>query len=187
MNHGMPPYAIGMRLALAASPTIQTLMPDLTAETGLGRRMTLLICPDLINTQNLGAVIRSAAALGVDAMILGERCCDPFFRQSVRVSMGAVFTLPIVRSADLLADLRQLRDRWSVDLVATVLDPAAEPLPQARRSERLGLLLGSEDRGLGEPWLSACRRRVTLPMSRGTDSLNVAAAAAVFLYHFARL
>jgi tRNA G18 (ribose-2'-O)-methylase SpoU len=67
-----------------------------------------------------------------------------------------------------------------------VLDPAAETLTHARRGKRLALLLGSEDRGLGEPWVSVCTRRITLPMSRGTDSLNVAAAAAVFLYHFTR-
>jgi tRNA G18 (ribose-2'-O)-methylase SpoU len=153
--------------------------------------VTLLICPDIINTQNLGAIIRIAAAFGVTALILGPRCCDPFWRQSVRVSMGAVFRVPIVRSADLTADLRRLRKRWGVQLAATVLGPDAEPLDHAARPaspapDRLGLLLGSEAQGLDAATIAACDRRITIPMQAGVDSLNVAAAAAVFLYHFTR-
>jgi tRNA G18 (ribose-2'-O)-methylase SpoU len=151
--------------------------------------MTLLICPDIINTQNMGAIIRIAAAFGVTALILGERCCDPFWRQSIRVSMGAAFALPIARSEDLATDLRRLRKRWGFELIATVLDDSAEKLDQARRPaapkpDRIGLLLGSEAQGLDAAAAGACDRRVTVPMKLGTDSLNVAAAAAVFLYHF---
>ena len=153
------------------------------------RAMTLLICPDIINTQNMGAIIRIAAAFGVTALILGERCCDPFWRQAVRVSMGAAFTVPMVRSADLALDLRRLRQLWGVELIATVLDDGAEHLDQARRPaapkpDRIGLLLGSEAHGLDSVATAACDRRVTIPMKLGTDSLNVAVAAGIFLYHF---
>src|SRR6185503_6108823 len=61
-------------------------------------KLTLVVCPEIANAENMGAMIRIAAAFGADAMIFGERCCNPFWRQSVRVSMGAVFALPLVRS-----------------------------------------------------------------------------------------
>ncbi len=149
-------------------------------------RLTLMICPDISNVENIGAIIRISAAFGADALVLGERCHDPFWRQSVRVSMGAVFHLPIYQSADLRGDLERLRNEWGVELAATVLDGGAEPLASARRRPRFGLLLGGEAQGLGRPFVDACQRRVTIPMHLGTDSLNVAVAAAVFLYHFTR-
>jgi len=90
--------AVGIR---GRSPTIDDVM---ALATPAQRRITLLICPEIEKTDNLGALIRIAAAFGVHAMILGERCCDPFFRQSVRVSMGAAFVLPIVRSDNLARD-----------------------------------------------------------------------------------
>ena len=148
--------------------------------------MTVVVCPEIANSDNMGSIIRISAAFGADAMVLGERCHDPFWRQSVRVSMGAVFTLPLVRSENLLEDLRAMRERWGVELVATVVGEDAEPLASARRPGRLGLLFGNEAQGLSPEHVSACQRRVTIPMKLGTDSLNVAVSAAVFLYHFTR-
>jgi len=72
---------------------------------------TVVVLPEITNTENLGALLRICGAFGVDAVLLGPRCCDPFYRQSIRVSMGAVFRLPLMRSADLPADLRRLRER----------------------------------------------------------------------------
>ncbi len=149
-------------------------------------RLTLVICPDIANAENIGSLIRLSAGFGADAMILGERCHDPFWRQSVRVSMGTIFTLPLVQSHDLSRDLRRLRDEWGVELIASVLDESAEPLEQARRGEKLGILFGNEAQGLERQWVDACERRVTIPMHYGTDSLNVAVAAGIFLYHFSR-
>jgi tRNA G18 (ribose-2'-O)-methylase SpoU len=148
------------------------------------QRLTLVICPEIANVENIGTMIRIAAGFGADAMILGERCHDPFWRQSVRVSMGTIFRLPIVQSDDLLRDLRRLREEWGVELIATVLDESAEPLAAARRGRKLGILFGSEAQGLGNEWVEACDRRVTIPMQHGTDSLNVAVAAGIVLYHF---
>jgi tRNA G18 (ribose-2'-O)-methylase SpoU len=146
--------------------------------------LTLVICPEIANVENIGTMIRIAAGFGADAMILGERCHDPFWRQSVRVSMGTIFRLPLVQSDDLLRDLRRLREEWDVETIATVLDASAEPLAKARRGRKLGILFGSEAQGLGPLWVGACDRRVTIPMKHGTDSLNVAVAAGVVLYHF---
>ncbi len=167
--------AVGVR---PAPPPLDTVVAAAPAP------VRLLILPRLINTANLGAIVRTAAALGVDGIILGPGCCDPFYRQAVRQSMGAVFTVALLRPADLDACLLSLQREHGIELIATVLDEAATPLPQCPRPRRMGLLLGSEDHGLEPAVLARCDRRVTIPMQRGTDSLNVAASAAVFLYHF---
>lgn len=146
-------------------------------------RVTLVICPEIANTDNLGSLIRIGAGLGADAMVLGSRCCDPLYRQAIRVSMGAVFHLPIVRSDD----LSSLKERYSVELVAAVLDGSAEPLAHAARPARLGVLLGNEAQGLSDEVVASCDRRVTIPMSWGTDSLNVSVAAGIVLYHFTHI
>ena len=148
-------------------------------------RVTLVVCPELISAQNIGSLIRICAALGVDAMLLGEKCCDPFWRQSVRISMGTIFSLPIVRSNPLRQDLKMLHER-DFELVATVVDEAAEPLDAATRGNRLALLFGNESLGLAPDMIAACDRRVTIPMRTGIDSLNVSIAAGIFLYHFTR-
>ena len=148
------------------------------------QRLTLVICPDISNVENIGSLIRLAAGFGADAMILGERCHDPFWRQSVRVSMGTIFRLPLLQTDDLARDMRRLREEWGVELVATVLGNHAEPLEHAKRGQKLGILFGGEAQGLERQWIDACDRTVTIPMHHGTDSLNVAVAAGVFLYHF---
>lgn len=149
-------------------------------------RLTLVACPDISNVENIGSIIRLCAGFGVDALILGERSHDPFWRQSVRVSMGTIFSLPIVHTDDLLRDLARLRREWGVELAATVLDETAESLERAERPARFGLLFGNEAQGLDAAHVAACDRRVTIPMKLGTDSLNVGVAAGIFLYHFTR-
>jgi tRNA G18 (ribose-2'-O)-methylase SpoU len=170
--------SVGIR---GPSPMIDDVMSAAT-----GARITLLVCPEIEKTDNLGAIIRIAAAFGVDAMILGQHCCDPFFRQSVRVSMGAAFVLPIVRTDDLERDLRRLRTEFGVQLVGSVLSETAQALERFHRPERLALLLGNEAQGLGPQLESLCDHLVTIPMRLGTDSLNVAVAAAIFLYELTK-
>ncbi|MFB3891950.1 MAG: TrmH family RNA methyltransferase [Phycisphaerae bacterium] len=159
--------------------------PSLEAVAAAWREpVTIVVLPEVNKTDNLGAILRISGAFGAGAVILGERCCDPFYRQSVRVSMGAVFSLPLVQSADLKADLRRLRGQFGVQLAAAVLDGDAEPLASAVRPAHLAILLGNEAQGLDRELVELCDRRITIPMKLGTDSLNVAVAAGVFLYHF---
>lgn len=146
----------------------------------------VVVCPEIANTENLGTLIRTSAAFGATAMILGPRSCDPFFRQSIRVSMGTVFRLPIHQSADLGFDLNQLRRRHEVRLFAAVLDENAAPLSAFKPPGRSALLFGNEAQGLDIQWIKQCDRSLTIPMGLGTDSLNVSVAAAIFLYHFTR-
>lgn len=144
----------------------------------------LVVCPHTRNCDNLGSIIRNAAAMGADGLLLGEQCTDPFWRRTIRVSMGTIFRLPLRVSDNLASDLAALRARWGVTLVAASLDDDALPLQWTSRPPRLALLLGSEDQGLGPDWTGLCDQKVKLAMHHGTDSLNVATAAAVFLYHY---
>jgi tRNA G18 (ribose-2'-O)-methylase SpoU len=162
------------------SPAMEVTLPKTPGKS------TLVILPEITNTENMGSLIRISSAFGADAIILGPRCCDPFYRMSVRVSMGTIFSIPIIRSQDLPVDLGRLRQAHGYELIATVLDRDAEKLDHVSRSERLGIVFGNEATGLRLPEIAACNRSVTLPMSGGTDSLNVAVAAGVFLYHFTR-
>lgn len=146
-------------------------------------RTTVVVLPDVNDPTNLGSMIRSAAAFGCRAIVLGPRCADAFSRRVLRVSMGAAFHLPIIESLDLAADLRQLAG-GGFDLAAAVVGQSAEELASAGRGEKLAILLGSEGHGLTDEWLALCHRRITIPMQLGIDSLNVAVAAAVLLYHF---
>ena len=164
-----------------------------------GKQMTFIVCPDVNDPENIGTLIRLGAAFGVDAMLLGPACADPFSRRVLRVSMGNALTLPILCSRDLEADLQRLKTEWQVQLAATVVensDPTddgvatvrspmgdVETLSHAGRPARLALLFGNEANGLGHEWLEQCDRRLTIPM-RAADSLNVAVAAGIFLHHF---
>lgn len=142
---------------------------------------TLVIVEDLTDVDNLGAIARHTAAFGADALVLSPRCADPFYRKAIRVSLGAVFALPIVRLPRWPEDLARLR-AGGISLVAAVLDPDATPLGRFRRPPRVGFLLGAEGPGLTPAARALCDHRVTIPMSPGADSLNVATAAAIFLY-----
>ena len=144
----------------------------------------LAVCPQVVDPTNLGGIIRNCCAFGAAGLLLGPGCADPFCRRVVRVSMGSAFQLPIRQSRELVADLQILREQGHYELVAAVLDPTADPLPSAPGGGRLALLFGSEGHGLERRWTDACDRLVTLPMKQNTDSLNLATATGVFLYHF---
>ena len=158
--------------------------PTLAPASAEQARLTVVVCPNCDNPENLGAIIRIGAAFGIDALLLGRGCCDPFSRRVLRVSMGAALRLSILESPDLERDLRRLRDEWQVKLFATVLDDAAEPLVHVAKPLRLALLFGNEADGLDARWQTLCDRRLTISMQPGTDSLNVAIAAGIFLHHF---
>jgi tRNA G18 (ribose-2'-O)-methylase SpoU len=155
-----------------------------------GRR-TLLVCPEITNAENLGLLARVAAGLGVGAMVLGRRCADPWYRRSVRVSMGAVFRLPMVRLSDLDRGLAALRDEHGYALVATVIDPGATPLDRAHAhaaaDTKHAILLGSEGYGLPAEIVAQCDQQIRIPMHAGVDSLNVAVAAGIVLYHYGQM
>jgi tRNA G18 (ribose-2'-O)-methylase SpoU len=152
-----------------------------------GSQTTVVVCPNVQDPENLGAILRLSGAFGVDAVLLGPDCPNPFSRRVLRVSMGAAFALPIVEAEDLETELAALAETWGCQRWATVLDATAEPLAGLVRPARLALLLGSEGHGLGPRWIAHCDRRVTIPMRPGTDSLNVAVATGIFLYQLGQM
>lgn len=162
------------------SPPLESVLPK-TSE-----RLTIAVCPNCDNPENLGAIIRLSRGFGVDLVLLGTGCCDPFSRRVLRVSMGTAFRQPIIESKNLRQVLQQLQTEWNFRFAATVLDSTATPLSHATRAPRYGLLFGNEATGLGEEWIDACDERVTIPMSADADSLNVAVAAGIFLHRFTR-
>ena len=147
-----------------------------------GEAATLVIAHELNNTENLGAILRIAAGFGAAGVILGPRTADVFYRQSIRVSMGNVFALRLAKSDDLIRDLGLLASA-GFETIATVTDSDATPLPRLAVGPRRAVVLGGEAHGLPADVAAACTHRATIPMHLGTDSLNVAIAAAVFLYH----
>jgi tRNA G18 (ribose-2'-O)-methylase SpoU len=144
---------------------------------------TVLVLEDIVDHTNVGAAFRNAAGLGADAVLVTERCADPLYRRSVRVSMGTVLQVPWTRLPVWHEAARLLHDH-GFEIAALALDDAAVPLPDYARTrpERVALVLGTEGDGLGRQALSAADRTVVIPMLHGVDSLNVAATSAVALY-----
>jgi len=160
--------------------------PDAVSVDTLLPARTLVCLPEIRNAENLGLIARAAHGLGADGLLLSDIGCDPFTRRVIRVSMGSVLGLPIVRSEQLIDDLIQLKDSQGMTLVAATLDRDTQPLKTYKRptdSSGVVVLLGNEPDGLGSQWVDLCDHKVSIPMSAGVDSLNVAVAAGIILHH----
>jgi tRNA G18 (ribose-2'-O)-methylase SpoU len=143
----------------------------------LQRCQRLLVLPAVADVQNLGQLLRTAAALGLDGALLGPGP-DPFSRRCVRVSMGSAWKLPLWREDDVWAALAA----WDGEIVAAALAPGSIPLREWRPGPRTALVLGAEGPGLPAEALARCGRSVRIPMAEGVDSLNVAAAGAILMH-----
>ncbi len=139
----------------------------------------------IVDSTNVGAIFRSAAALHVDAVLLSPTCCDPLTRRSARVSMGTVFQIPWARIGNTAADwpetgLEQLR-KLGFKTAAMALSDRSVSIddPVLKAEEKLAIVLGTEGSGLLDETIEGCDYTVKIPMSHGVDSLNVAAASAV--------
>jgi tRNA G18 (ribose-2'-O)-methylase SpoU len=161
------------------NPELRTLVP------GEAQRSTIVACSHITDMDNMGTIIRTAAAFGVAGLLLSHNCADAFSRRGLRISMGNALYLPIVRCNDLAEDLSYFHDLHGFEVVATVLADEAGQLAGAERSERTVLVFGNEGYGISPDVLAVCNRRVTIPVGPQSDSLNVAVAAGIFLHHFA--
>lgn len=147
---------------------------------------SVLVLEEIVDHTNVGAIFRSGAALGFDAVLVAPRCADPLYRRSIKVGMGAVFTMPWTRLPDWYDALPDLSTRGFTTIALTLSDDAV-PIDEAVAGvDRLALVLGSEGHGLSPRWEQAADRRAIIPMAAGIDSLNVAAATAVACYVAAR-
>lgn len=148
------------------------------------RRVAVL--EDVMNPTNVGAIFRSAAALGIDAVVLTSASSDPLYRRSIRVSMGTVFQVPwTYLGEDGIRDLRRLGFKTA----AMALKSDSLPIydPRLKEIDKLAIVLGTEGDGLAAGTIAECDYTVLIPMSHGVDSLNVAAASAVAFYQLAAL
>jgi tRNA G18 (ribose-2'-O)-methylase SpoU len=159
-------------VAMAARPATRSVAQVTAGAT------TVIALEGVNDHENLGALFRNAAAFAADAVVLDERCADPLYRRSVRVSLGHVLAVPYARSAAWLDELATA----GLELVALTPDPSAEPVDRLEDAGRVALLLGAEGPGLSATALDRASRRVRIPMATGVDSLNVATAAAIALH-----
>lgn len=150
-------------------------------ETLLENARRVAVMEGVVDSTNIGAIFRSAAALGMDAVLLSPTCCDPFNRRSIRVSMGAVFQVPWTTFEDWPGGgMGLLRERGFKTAALALTDrslPVDHPAPKGE--PRLAMVLGSEGNGLTPAAVALCDYTLRIPMAHGVDSLNVSAAAAV--------
>ena len=168
----------GMLCAMRRPP-----LPTVEEVCAGARRIAVL--EDVMNPTNVGAIFRSAAALGIDAVLLTPACSDPLYRRAIRVSMGTVFQVPWTYIGSELAEwphpgMERLKDMgFATAAMALSDDSVSIREPSLMAEEKLAIILGTEGDGLSDGTICACDYTVRIPMSHGVDSLNVAAASAV--------
>ena len=154
-------------------------LPDLAQL--LAAHSTFAVLENVNNPNNLGVIMRNAAALGIDAVLLDPRCADPLYRRAVRASMGQVFAIPHGRLEAFPGGLDQLHN---AGIITVALTPQGEtPLREYIPSERVAIMLGAEGPGLTDAAMKAAQHCVRIPMANSVDSLNVANAAAIAFHH----
>ena len=144
----------------------------------------IAVLEDVVNPTNLGAIFRSAAALGVDGVLISAASSDPLYRRAIRVSMGNVFKVPWAFFSGETADAIYFLGQKGFHTAALALKENSVPIDEPRLCgmEKLALVLGTEGEGLKDETIAACDDTVIIPMTRGVDSLNVAAASAVAFF-----
>lgn len=144
---------------------------------------TVVICEDIVDHTNVGAIFRAVAGMGADAVLITPRCADPLYRRSVRVSMGAVFSVPWTRTLD-WQSTREVLHKFGFHITALALTDKSVSLSEfaEERPERVALVLGTEGDGITNDAMNIADSVVRIPMRSGVDSLNVASASAVALY-----
>ncbi|MGO2053158.1 TrmH family RNA methyltransferase [Glutamicibacter sp. AOP38-B1-38] len=158
------------------------------APLDLGQVLTassrIAILEDIADHTNLGAILRSASGLGVDAVLITPKCVDPWYRRSARVSMGTVFDLPWVRLNSWPEDIAILKDH-GYTMLAMELTEDAVALNEVEMTEgkKFAMILGNEGRGVAEQTLALVDQAVMIPMRREVSSLNVGAASAIAFWH----
>lgn len=148
---------------------------------------TLVAMQGVQDPENLGGILRSCAALGIEHVLLGPWCADPLSRRVLRVSMGTVLKLNLYASRDLVADLAWLKQQHAVESIATTLADDSVCLEQTGRHSPLCILMGNEAHGLPLELQQAADHRVKIDMRLGTDSLNVSVAAGIVMHYYCRV
>lgn len=179
------PLTRGVLCAMRRKP-----LPDFREVIRNARRIAVL--EDVMNPTNIGAIVRSAAALNMDAILFTPACCDPLYRRAVRVSMGTIFQIPWAYIGETPADWPQRGMGWLRELgfrtaAMALRDDSVSIADKALMAEeKLAIILGTEGDGLSGSTIADCDYTVRIPMSHGVDSLNVAAASAVAFWQLGK-
>jgi tRNA G18 (ribose-2'-O)-methylase SpoU len=147
---------------------------------------TVVVLENIVDHTNVGAIFRSAAALGIDGVLLAPRCADPLYRRAVKVAMGAVFTVPYARLEDWYDALTMVSSAGFTTVALTLAEGARDIEEVVAGLDKVALVLGAEGHGLSPRWEHSADLAAVIPMRVGIDSLNVAAATAVACYVTAR-
>lgn len=179
------PLTRGVLCAMRRKP-----LPDFREVIRNARRIAVL--EDVMNPTNIGAIVRSAAALNMDAILFTPACCDPLYRRAVRVSMGTIFQIPWTYIGETPADwpqagMNRLRELGFRTAAMALRDDSVRMDDKALMAEeKLAIILGTEGDGLSGSTIADCDYTVRIPMSHGVDSLNVAAASAVAFWQLGK-
>lgn len=179
------PLTRGVLCAMRRKP-----LPDFREVIRNARRIAVL--EDVMNPTNIGAIVRSAAALNMDAILFTPACCDPLYRRAVRVSMGTIFQIPWAYIGETPADwpqagMNRLRELGFRTAAMALRDDSVRMDDKALMAEeKLAIILGTEGDGLSGSTIADCDYTVRIPMSHGVDSLNVAAASAVAFWQLGK-
>jgi len=185
MSEALAEQVTGFHVHRGALASLQRVPLPPVADVLAGAR-TVVVLEDIVDHTNVGAIFRSAAALGVDAVLLAPRCADPLYRRSVKVAMGAVFTVPWTRLDSWYDALPAVSAAGFTTVALTLADDATDIVQAVAGLDKVALVLGAEGHGLSPRWEQTADRRAVIPMAEGIDSLNVAAATAVACYVTAR-
>lgn len=173
-------------LAIGARPDPALLSVERWLEYTSDRmEQPIIIAENVTHVDNLGALFRNAAAFGARGILLDPTCTDPFFRKTIRFSMGYVFRVPFAVARDWPGELDQIRETGA-RLIAVETGIGAGPAWMLPRDRPPAFIFGSEGRGLRAETLARCEHRCEIPMAEGVPSINVAAASAVMLYEWRR-
>lgn len=145
----------------------------------------LVVVEDIVDHTNVGAIVRCAAGLGWDGVVLAPRAADPLYRRAVKTSMGTVFSLPWARMDDWTGDLDRLRAAGFALAALALSDDSVtldEFVASVAPGQKVAIMMGTEGSGLSDEWISRADAVVRIPMGHGVDSLNAAAATAVVCY-----
>jgi tRNA G18 (ribose-2'-O)-methylase SpoU len=178
MSEALAEQVTGFHVHRGALASLQRVPLPPLADVLAGAR-TVVVLEDIVDHTNVGAIFRSAAALGVDAVLLAPRCADPLYRRSVKVAMGAVFTVPWTRLDSWYDALPAVSAAGFTTVALTLADDATDIEQAVAGLGRVALVLGTDGHGLSPRWEQTADRRAVIPMADGNDSLNVAAANAV--------
>ncbi|MEC8554771.1 MAG: RNA methyltransferase [Planctomycetota bacterium] len=160
---------------------------DSGAELDFPAQATLVGLEGVQDPENLGGILRTCAALGIHAVLVGPGCADPFSRRALRVAMGASLQLDMFRAESFAEVLPDLWRQHEIVSFATAFSPGSQPLAQAERRPRTMVLLGNEKLGLSDSTIKKVDHQVCIPMQLGVDSMNVNVVAGIVLHYFCEL